>query len=419
MGTSRTASRGRIVFASLAAVLALTATACSSSSKGGSSGSGSSGGTSSGSGGGSTKAIKVGFVGTLSGPTATPAVLQEHALQVWTDATNKSGGILGRKISVKYVDDGGSAAKAAQAVRQLTSDGAQILFGPVLYPESVQPLEAQKNFVQFVLYPDPTLSDPTKYPYTFNFYPPAGEDGVVQIAAYTVAHGQSKWATIADTSQSDQAIQTEFSKDAKKYNATIATKINFDASTLDFSAIVTKIKNSGATAVTLSSLGPAVPAFLTAMKTAGLNLPVYGNATLAFADLSQVPPSALANTYVVLPKGSVLQNGAPIVGYQALSKAIYARFGNASITGSGIPQQLDMFEAMKYAVEKAGGTDPTKVRQALETQVTNKSFLGGAGITYTITAASHEAFPSDPAALSIVHIQPDKTWPGYHAPVSG
>ena len=402
-------AHGKIALAATLFAAGLLTAACGGGSSGGGSGSGSANNSS---------PIKIGFVGTLSGAESAPSVQEEDSLKAWVNQTNKSGGILGRQVKVTYVDDQFSAAKATQAVRQLTSDGNHIILGPIMEPTAVQPLEAQHSFVQFILFPITDLGNPSKFPNTFNLYPQSTQDGVVQIAQYTTSHAQKKWAIVADTVPANQHFSDELQTAAQTVGASVVLRQSFDPSTLDFSAIVSKIKSSGANAVMITSVGAPVGAFMQAMGTAGLNLPIYGNATIAFSDLSAVPQKILNNTYVVLARSSVLSNGAPLTGYQELTKAVYAMVGKKNINGSGLPQHMDMFEMMKYGIEKAGGTDPTKITSALENDVTNKSFLAPT-ITYTFTPKNHNGFAVGDSALVVAHLEQSTEWPGYHAPING
>jgi hypothetical protein len=77
-----------------------------------------------------------------------------------------------------------------------------------------------------------------------------------------------------------------------------------------------------------------------------------------------------------------------------------------------------MFAAVEFAIEKAGGTDPAKIRSVLETQVTDKSFLA-TGITYSLSPTNHGAFPLDNSAMVLAHIASSTQWPGYHAAAAG
>ena len=172
-----------------------------------SSGNDSSSGASTASGASSRSPILIGFVGRCPGLSAAPAALEQQSLEVWSAAVNKSGGILGRSLQVQYIDDQDSAAQAMQAVRKLTGEGVQIVFGPILFPMAVQPLRVRGQFHGLRAVPEPAASRPGGLPVYVQLHPPAGEDGVSQIAPYLAAHGKTKGAVVADTTPASQVFQ--------------------------------------------------------------------------------------------------------------------------------------------------------------------------------------------------------------------
>lgn len=81
-----------------------------------------------GSGGGDGAPIVVGSINTISGPATFPEASQAAAAVF--DAFNDAGGLDGRKIDYKTLDDKGDPATATASARELVgSDGAVALVG--------------------------------------------------------------------------------------------------------------------------------------------------------------------------------------------------------------------------------------------------------------------------------------------------
>ena len=72
-------------------------------------------------------------VGAVVSQTGSQAALAEgygKALVVWQDELNKAGGLLGRKVELRMLDDHSEAARAGPAYAELIDRGASLLVGP-------------------------------------------------------------------------------------------------------------------------------------------------------------------------------------------------------------------------------------------------------------------------------------------------
>ena len=110
--------RNRIVLAVTAVALAAGAVACGGSS----SSSGSSG---------STKPLVIGISLSQSGDFSDPGHAALLGYQLWADSVNKRGGVLGRKVELKVVDDASSPNQVVTNYQTLISkDKVDLVFGP-------------------------------------------------------------------------------------------------------------------------------------------------------------------------------------------------------------------------------------------------------------------------------------------------
>lgn len=75
--------------------------------------------------------VVVGVVVSQSGPHAEPAEAYRRGLLVWQDEVNAAGGLLGRKVDLRVLDDASSASRNASLYEQLIrQDRADLLIGP-------------------------------------------------------------------------------------------------------------------------------------------------------------------------------------------------------------------------------------------------------------------------------------------------
>ena len=111
-------SRRKYVLALVAA--AVVAGGCGSSSS-------SSGSTS----GGTTKPLVIGISLSASGDFSDPGKAAKLGYQLWADTVNKSGGVLGRHVVLKIVDDASSPTQVVTNYQTLiTRDKVDLVFGP-------------------------------------------------------------------------------------------------------------------------------------------------------------------------------------------------------------------------------------------------------------------------------------------------
>ena len=75
-------------------------------------------------------AITIGAVVSESGAHAAPAGEYRKGLVLWQGEINAAGGLLGRRVELRFKDDGSEAVRAGEAYAELIRDGAQVLIGP-------------------------------------------------------------------------------------------------------------------------------------------------------------------------------------------------------------------------------------------------------------------------------------------------
>jgi len=173
--SDRTGKRTATVLAAL-----LLAAGCSN-------GNSNSGGSSSNTPGVTDNSILIGSHQPLTGPAAAGYSEIAPATKAYFDYVNANGGIHGRKITYKYLDDGYNPANTQQVVRQLVlQDKVFAILNGLGTPTHTGVLDFLKtNRVPdlFVASGSRTWNQPDKYPGTFGFNPDYTVEGKI-LAAY-------------------------------------------------------------------------------------------------------------------------------------------------------------------------------------------------------------------------------------------
>jgi ABC-type branched-subunit amino acid transport system substrate-binding protein len=254
--------------AAIMTVAAFTVAACSSgsgSSSGAGSGSSSSSSALTASAPGITPTqILIGSHQPLTGPAAPGYSEIAPASAAYFAYVNAHGGVYGRKIVYKYLDDGYNPTKTASVVRQLVlQDNVYAVFdglGTPTHLAAVSFLNAQKVPDVFVASGCECWNDPTKYPQTFGWQLDYIREGKI-LGQYVKQHFAGK--KVGFFYQND-----EFGQDGVKGlldelpASMVVSKQTYDPSNTNIGSAVAALRASGAQVVVSFS----IPAFTALLK---------------------------------------------------------------------------------------------------------------------------------------------------------
>ena len=116
----------------------------------------------SGSSAGSSKPLVIGISLSFSGDFSDPGHAAELGYKLWADTVNKQGGVLGRKVVLKIVDDASSPDQVVTNYQTLiTRDKVDLVFGPfsTLLTAPAARVAARYNYA----FPEPSGGGPTVF----------------------------------------------------------------------------------------------------------------------------------------------------------------------------------------------------------------------------------------------------------------
>ena len=243
--------------------LSLGAAACGGSSGGG--------GTTSGNNAGGSKVpgvtdttITIGSHQPLTGPAAPGYSEIAPSSKAMFDYINKNGGINGRKIEYKYLDDAYNPTQTVSVVNQLVlQDNVFAIFnglGTPTHEKVLDFLNSNKVPDLFVASGCKCWDQPQKYPYTFGWQPKYTTEGAV-MGKYIADNLKGK--KVAYFYQND-----DFGKDGveglDKYvpKSQVVARETYTTSNTDLSSSIQKMQSAGADVVVSFS----IPAFTALLK---------------------------------------------------------------------------------------------------------------------------------------------------------
>lgn len=316
----------------------------------------------------------------MTGPAQDLGQEMRQGATVWFDHINAQGGVHGRKIELRTLDDGYDPARAEANTRRFIADGVFALFGYVGTPTSLaaKPLftEAGLPFIA-PLSGAEALRDPPS-PLIFNVRA-SYFDEAEKLVEFFTSTGQKRIAVFYQNDSYGTAGLDGVMKALQRRNLALAAKASVERNSTDVSAALRALLPTWPDVIIQIAAYPSCAAFIKAARQAG--------STVQFANVSFVSSRALAaalgpqyQSGIVVSQVVPWKGAAPVVReYQRLLKAAHPVEEPSFIGIEGFIAAKVVTEALHRA-----GADATPARlvAALESMRTD---LGGFPVNFSRT----------------------------------
>jgi branched-chain amino acid transport system substrate-binding protein len=308
--------------------------------------------------------IKLGVAVPLSGDIASYGIPSARAAELVAKDINEKGGILGRKVEVLAEDDVCKPEVATNAATKLVSKGVNVVLGHICSGATKAALGIYKEGHVIAMSPSATNTELTlsgKYP---NFYRTIGYDrNQAKLAVdFAVKNLQlKKLAVLHDKGDYGKGFAEEAKKDIE--DSKKAAVVLFEGITqgaVDYSAVVQKIKQSGAEAVIYGGYHPEAASIVTQMRKKGLKTLLISDDGVKDNTFIKVAGRYAEGVYATSHKDTS-KNPLAIAAIEAHRKAYGSEPGAFFLNGYAGAQ------ALLFAIKNAGSTDYEKIRKALRT----------------------------------------------------
>ena len=335
------------------------------------------GGSTGGSGGSDT--LVFGAPVSLTGSLSHEGTDTLNGYNLWADQVNAQGGIkVGDKtykVSIKYYDDGSSAQKSAQLTKQLiTADKVNFLLGPygsaatltdeVIAQQYQVPMVEGNGAAQAIF--------KKNNPYIFGVLSPSPEYAGAMIKAALALPNPPKTIAIINANDSFSTEVADAAKTlAQSSGMNVVYSQSYPANATDLTGILTQIKTSASGGVPDMIVGSGHEGeALTTIKQAkqlGINPKLWaftvGPALPDFATTLGGDANYIIGSSQWTPQ--VKYQGTDIFGTAQKFEQLYKGKYNAEPSYQAA-ESAACGVAFQAALEKAGGIDPDKVRDALK-----------------------------------------------------
>lgn len=307
------------------------------------------------------KTIKIGGVAPLSGAVAVYGVECKKGIELAVEEINAAGGINGQKIEFICEDDEGDPAKSVSAYKKLvTKDRTKLIIGSLTSGCTIAiTSQAQANKVVQIA-PAATavaVTDAGNYIFRACFTDPFQGRVGGKFAADNL--GAKKAAILYDIGNDySVGLMENFEAEFKKQGGTIVAKESYATGEKDFNAIITKVKAANPDVVYLPDYYSTVALISKQLRAQGVDVPFVGPD--GWDGLTEVAGDEVLNGYY--SNHYAADSDSPVV--QKFVKAFQAKYNEKPNAFASLG--YDSMYMLKDAIVKAGSTDATKVRDALE-----------------------------------------------------
>lgn len=246
--------------------------------------------------------VRLGMALSLSGEAARMGSSSEKGVRLWVDEVNARGGILGRQVELKAVDDHSDPARTVEAYRQLASGGADLLIGPPDSSASLDVLPVLKQAGMPCVFPmavSDTLWEDARG-LAFGVFSPAADwpAGFFEILSRS---GASSVAILAVDHPNPSRILSIAEKWARRYGVEPTLQLALAAAELP--AAIERLKAAKADAVAVWGCERASVAAVKALGKAGWlqGRSAYVSSSLASGALLTLPAREVEGVFTALP----------------------------------------------------------------------------------------------------------------------
>jgi branched-chain amino acid transport system substrate-binding protein len=274
---------------------------------------------------------------------------------------NDAGGVMGRKLVLDSADTLGDPADAVPALNKLVSlDHVVGIVGPGgAEIGAVQPI-LDRDHIPFMFGGGSTQFDSNTDPYFFRVTPSDSQLGVA-MAVYAYQKGYRKAVMMFSTIEAAQTLKDPVSSTFQRLGGTIAADVNVSPGQLSYRSEVLKVTNAQPDVIFTQMDPPtAAPVFSNFKEVNGLAVPFVGTDITAGSDFITAITPAVANKSVV----SLVGSSAPGAG-QSSFKQYYSKLYSHDPLGNAV-YSYDALIVLALATEKAGSTDPDKIKAAIK-----------------------------------------------------
>jgi branched-chain amino acid transport system substrate-binding protein len=316
--------------------------------------------------------IKIGMCVPVTGPAAEQGLWAQNGAKLALAAVNKAGGVLGKQVELVIEDDQTTNPGIVLAFSKLAAQSDIVGFlGSIRSTQvhAMAPDVLKLGKPVMIGGTDPTLTHMNN-PWLFRYRPNDSYSGRV-IADFGVnTLGKKKWAIVHSTDAFGTAGGKALASALEKLGTPAVLDQGYANQSQDFTPVVLAVKQSGADVLgTYFTFENDLGIFARQLRQLGVNIPWVGSPSVVAVSSTKLAGPALYGTYGVADYAEESSEAS-----KAFGKAYREAYKFAPDNQSAWP--YDAVTILSASINKAGSTDPGKIRDAI---LSTKKFPGAEG----------------------------------------
>lgn len=214
--------------------------------------------------------LRIGATISDTGTLADFGIQVRRGLTMWQAEVNERGGLLGRAVELVLIDDQSNPTLAATRYQQMVADGISLFVSPYSSEMTIAVRDAlgQADIAMVAIASSPQIWDRPD-PRVFGAYTPANHnmDPFLELVA---KHSLARVALAWQDAEFPRAVAQGARQKAESLGLTIVANESYPASTIDFTALTTRLRASEPDAIIVGSYLQDAINFSKAAKQVGL-----------------------------------------------------------------------------------------------------------------------------------------------------
>jgi branched-chain amino acid transport system substrate-binding protein len=314
--------------------------------------------------------VKFGVQGPITGPNAAFGAQLKNGAQQAVDDINAAGGINGQKLALQFGDDVSDPKQGVSVANKFSADGVKFVVGAFNSGVTMPSSEVyQENGIVQVT-PASTNPQITERK-MWNIFRTCGRDdqqGAVAGAYILKQFKGKKVAVVHDNTPYGKGLADETIKAMGKGGMKPVLYEGINVGEKDFSALVSKIKQSGADLVYWGGLHTEGGLIVRQMRDQGVKAPLMGADGITTDEFAQVGGPGVEGTLMTFP---------PDPRNNPAAKDAVAKFRAAKFE----PEAYTLYsyaavQVMADAAKQAKSNDPKKVAEKMHSGAHFKTVIG-------------------------------------------
>jgi branched-chain amino acid transport system substrate-binding protein len=314
--------------------------------------------------------VKFGVQGPITGPNAAFGAQLKNGAQQAVDDINAAGGINGQKLTIEFGDDVSDPKQGVSVANKFAADGVKFVVGAFNSGVTMPSSEVYQENGILEITPASTNPQVTERK-MWNIFRTCGRDDQQGIVAggYILKHFKGKKvAVVHDKTTYGKGLADETIKAMAKGGMKPVLYEGINIGEKDFSALVSKIKQSGADLVYWGGLHTEGGLIVRQMRDQGVKAPLMGADGITTDEFAQVGGPGVEGT---------LMTFAPDPRKNPAAKAIVAKFRANKFE----PEAYTLYsyaavQIMAEAAKAAKSADPKKVAEKMHSGMNFKTVIG-------------------------------------------